>query len=119
MIFYLAIDGDGKTWIKPTKESAKDINDKVYEQIDVPDDKPGRMAWIQQMLDETINAPAAVPETLVAPKPLTPSYTQQSVFTDELWEALPLARKFHFASMAMEDGREILTRIKLETPNGH
>ena len=60
MIFYLAADADGKTWIKPTKEQIKDINDKVYKQIDIPTEKAGLQAWIQQMLNETINT---IPQT--------------------------------------------------------
>lgn len=58
MQFYLAISSDGQTKILGTQADAKAVN-KDFEPIDIPTDKPGLMAWIQQMLDETLNAQPA------------------------------------------------------------
>lgn len=56
MIFYLAVDAEGNTMLAATQADAKAIN-KDFQQIDVPaNSKPDLMAWIQQMLDETLNA---------------------------------------------------------------
>lgn len=69
MIFYLAIDSEGRTIIQSTQEAIKDINDKEYQKIDIPTDKTGLMAWVQQMLDETLNAQPA-PAVMEPPKPV-------------------------------------------------
>lgn len=55
MIFYLAVDAEGKTKLAGNQADAKALN-KDFQQIDIPVDKTGLMAWIQQMLDETLNA---------------------------------------------------------------
>ena len=41
-------------------------------------------------------------------KEVKPSYTHQSVALDDVWAELPLARKLHFAALAMEDARNAL-----------
>lgn len=70
MRFYLALDGNGRTIIQSTREAIKDINDQLYQEIDIPTDKAGLMAWVQQMLDETLNAqPTPVVESKPAPLP--------------------------------------------------
>lgn len=59
MIFYLAINDEGHTKIVGTQADAGKIN-KDFSQIDIPTDKGGLMAWVQQMLDELLNSqPAA------------------------------------------------------------
>jgi len=55
VIFYLATDNLGKTHIVGTQAEARVINTD-FQQIDIPTDKAGLMAWVQQMLDETVNA---------------------------------------------------------------
>ena len=55
MIFYLAVGTDNMTKILGTQADAAKVN-KDFVQIDIPTDKAGLMAWIQQMLDETLNA---------------------------------------------------------------
>lgn len=59
MIFYLAVDAEGKTKLAGNQADAKALN-KDFQQIDIPVDKTGLMAWIQQMLDETLNAQGPV-----------------------------------------------------------
>lgn len=61
MIFYLAVDAEGKTKLAGNQIDAKALN-KDFQQIDIPVDKTGLMAWIQQMLDETLNAPSQAME---------------------------------------------------------
>lgn len=41
-------------------------------------------------------------------EPARPNYTAQSVSIDEAWSELPIARKLHFASLAMEEARASL-----------
>jgi hypothetical protein len=59
--FYFAVSEDGNTNICGTQAEASGIN-KVFEPVDIPVDKAGLKAWIQQMLDETINATPAYVE---------------------------------------------------------
>lgn len=59
MIFYLAIGTHNMTKILGTQADAAKVN-KDFVQIDIPTDKAGLMAWIQQMLDETLNAVVTV-----------------------------------------------------------
>ena len=80
MIFYLAVDPGGRTIIQSTQEAIKDVNDKAYTKIDIPTDKGGLMAWVQQMLDETLNAqPAPTPVAEVHPEPLAPTIIPPSL----------------------------------------
>lgn len=125
MIFYLALDEQSRTQILGTQADARAVN-KNFQQIDIPVDKTGLMIWVQQMLDETLNqvkevtgiseavtTPQPEPVPLVHAKDIAQAleqipYAERTAIVDNLWEQLPLARKFHFAAMAMEDGREIL-----------
>lgn len=69
MIFYLAIDNNNQTKIVGTQADAKALNPQ-FEQIDIPVDKAGLMAWIQQMLNETLNAiPPTISEDGPMPEP--------------------------------------------------
>lgn len=58
MIFYLTQNDEGYTRIVGTQVEAKK-HGPTYSQIDIPTDKTGLMAWIQQMFDETINVETA------------------------------------------------------------
>lgn len=66
MIFYLAVDAEGKTKLAGNQADAKALN-KDFQQIDIPVDKTGLMAWIQQMLDETLNAAPTPPTNIEDP----------------------------------------------------
>ena len=69
MIFYLAIGTNNMTKILGTQADAAKVN-KDFVQIDIPTDKAGLMAWIQQMLDETLNAiPSMISEDGPMPEP--------------------------------------------------
>lgn len=70
MIFYLAIDNNNQTKIVGTQADAKALNPQ-FEQIDIPVDKAGLMAWIQQMLDETLNAQDEAQSYVSQPLPET------------------------------------------------
>lgn len=130
MIFYLAVNADHKTMIVGTQAEAKAIN-KDFQQIDIPVDKAGLMAWVQMMLDETINV---VPEAAPAQPYVSPvedilaaseaaeaaeeaaqqrSYAEVSTGIDELWEGLPLARRLHFVSLTVEEVRLSLPQLAL------
>ena len=134
MIFYLAVNADHKTMIVGTQADAKALN-KDFEQIDIPVDKAGLMAWVQMMLDETINvvpeeAPAqpaeeptsrSVEDILAASEAAEAaeeaaqqrSYAEVSTGIDELWEGLPLARRLHFVSLTVEEVRLSLPQLAL------
>lgn len=78
-----------------------------WEQVEVPTDKPGLLAWLNANGPDSradIEPVAAPSEVSEAPA----SYAAVSIAIDEAWEALPLARKLSFAAMALEDAREII-----------
>lgn len=115
MIFYVALDTDGKHHLVTTQALASEVN-KTFEQIDIPTDKPGLRDFVQGLLDridaqEKISDDVHTELNKVENAEQEPIYTEQTVFTDELWEQLPLARKFHFAADAMEQGRSILSGL--------
>lgn len=87
----------------------------------VPTDKPGLIAYLnalslkEKMLQATADIisrddlllegdPNHEPSQFEGLEP-RPSYTHQSVELDEQWDKLPLARKLHFAALAMEEAR--------------
>jgi hypothetical protein len=112
MIFYTATDADGRTHWEKTQADARAIN-KNFEQVDVPVDKPGLHVWLnamQQKLDEARQEVDAVEGTLAAtvPEP-DPSYTNWSVKLDEEWDKLSLAHQLHFAALAMERARSLVS----------
>lgn len=143
MIAYLALDTEGQTKILGTQADAKAVN-KQFTQIDIPVDKPGLLGWIQQMLDETLNAedgpsqefhenlcaaiePNVMVEHQVAQRPDNTAetvayafeklnYTDRSMLMDEFWDVLPMARKFHFAALAMGLGEHILAGLEKPKP---
>ena len=108
MIFYTAIDELGRKHLVGTQADARAIN-KQFEQIDIPTDKAGLMAYVQDLMDQVgaSEAPAAVSVPVQAPAP--PSYAHYSVKLDEEFEKLPIAHQLHFAAMAMENARSLVT----------
>lgn len=120
MIFYFVIEpGPERMHCVATQAEAKAIN-KDFVQIDVPIDKLGLRDWIQKMIDELSTPKPPIPTMVEVAPPLGPpeliiteSYAEQTLKIDDLWDQLPLARKFHFASLAMEEGRDILGGMKL------
>lgn len=87
MIFYLAVDDKGDTKIVGTQAEAKAIN-KGFQQIDIPVDKAGLMAWVQQMLDETLNTGGGHPPASLSPaKPEGPI---AEVISETLYDLLGL-----------------------------
>jgi hypothetical protein len=124
MIFYIALDDAGHRQLCGTQADAKAIN-KNFEQIDIPTDKPGLMAFVQGLYDEAnfvepvddevgcalFKEPVTSPisaEVFDPPPAAKPSYVDQSVNWDALFPTLPLAHQLHFAAMAMENARERL-----------
>jgi hypothetical protein len=138
MQFYFAINDQGSTLIKATQADAREVN-KEFTSVDIPTDKPGLMAWVQQMLDETLNAgihdvisiqeptvqrsdcsefgpgrayaEPVTPPAPAKPEPVMENITNKLVRFEDEWENFPLSRKCHFASLAMEECRTILGRI--------
>lgn len=66
MQFYFAVNDDGKTLICGTQAEAGLIS-KAFRPVDIPVDKTGLKGWIQQMLDETLNAEPIETQVGVAP----------------------------------------------------
>lgn len=115
MIFYTALDSQGHRQLRGTQADAKAVN-KNFEQVDIPTDKAGLMAFVQKLYDDIYDlerealtdddAPTnrgGVEEAGFIPEP---SYIQQSIDLDTQFEELPLARQLHFAAVAMENARE-------------
>jgi hypothetical protein len=118
MIFYLALDDEGRRQLRGTQADAKAVN-RNFEQIDIPTDKAGLMAFVQELYNEIDNSGthpgdpdllAPEPEPVLDPRPVpvVETYTATSVSLDEQFAKLPLAHKLHFAALAMEDARERL-----------
>jgi hypothetical protein len=117
MIFYTATDADGRTHWEKTQADARAIN-KNFEQVDVPVDKPGLHVWLnamQQKLDEERSETfehgfdAGAQRVINSQPEPDPSYTNWSVKLDEEWDKLPLAHQLHFAAMAMERARSLVS----------
>lgn len=51
MIFYIALDDAGRRQLCPTQADAKAVN-RGFEQIDIPTDKAGLMAFVQELYAE-------------------------------------------------------------------
>lgn len=88
---------------------------KGWQLEEVPTDKYGLIDYLNKLVHKGSGLPPFAPEPVAPPTPeerkfLTDgprpvSYTDQSVAIDEVWDKLPLARKLHFAALAMEDAR--------------
>lgn len=108
MRLYICIDGS----FAGTQADAK-AKGNGFTEVDVPTDKAGLIDYLNGMVDEARGlttdraADMAFGPIPTAPKPAAapPSYADQSVAIDDAWDALPLARKLHFAALAMEDAR--------------
>lgn len=98
MIFYIT---QNPICLHTTQANAKAVN-KSFEQIDIPTDKTGLMAFVQELYDR------AVFDVDNFPEGLTPPPTHQSVHWDEDFDKLPVAHQLHFAARAMENAREAL-----------
>ena len=102
-----------------TQADAK-ADGKNWHQVEVPTDKPGLIEYLNA-LRWSEQARAVAPEAMTMDEikhSNTPEaqaeYVRrrdgisQSIALDDAWEALPLARKLHFAALAMEDARNTL-----------
>lgn len=118
MIFYLATEPGGRERIVGTQADARAVSPS-FVQTDVPTDKAGLMAYVQDLMDKAAEAPAPDPEPDAAPSeeappppcpPVPPPvpYTQRSLDIDEIFENLPLAHQLHLAALAMENARSRL-----------
>ena len=117
MIFYEVEHCDGH-FLVATQADAKRIAREMkctWSQVDVPTDKASLMDYInrQRSLGNQGDTDLGPTDLEAYPSPLAeknpeiskPDYTSRSIAIDEEWERLPLARKLHFAALAMEDAR--------------
>lgn len=93
-----------------TQADARAIN-KQFDEAEVPVDKAGLIDYLNRYTPigflQSEDEFTTVVERQDQPMP---SYADRTIAIDEVWEALPLARKLHFAAMAMEDARTALRR---------
>lgn len=119
MIFYLAVDENGHQHLAGTQADARAIN-KDFEQIDIPTDKAGLMAYVQNLLNQPATHPLGVemPEISeegvidITPiqKVLHPEpdpFVADRASIEEVWPNLPIAFRFHLCSLTMEDARNV------------
>lgn len=122
MIFYVALDENGHRQLRGTQADARAVN-KQFEQIDIPTDKAGIMAYVQELFSQVDGVPhplvqmvqldeelglyddEKVGEPEPAPTP-TPAPRNADEIED-LWPNLPLAFRFHLCSLTMEDARNV------------
>ena len=78
--------------------------DGSFEQVDVPTDKPGLIAFLNGR---------DCPEHAATPPQVEQSATAEPM-TEDAFEALPLAMQLHLAALALENARD---QIKPRNPN--
>lgn len=96
-------------WTVPGKQ------DRDAVRVDVPS-RPEELAqWLNDRccpIDEG-SAPIGDAPAPIEPAPITPaapSSSDRSLALDDAWDGLPLARKLHFAALALEDARDAIKR---------
>lgn len=115
MIFYLALV-NGRRQLATTQVEAKKLS-KDYQQIDIPTDKPGLQAAIQELLTEADNANSHTMNMDVAGIPVTATETEDGVTLDLAEEPVPWREdnehssrciKCHRLLSATENGAHLL-----------
>lgn len=97
MIFYLT---NGSA-LCGTQAEARDL-DKHFVQVDVPTDKAGLMAYINELYARTVE-PSEPPVFMPPP---APAYTIKTLEIDKVFQNLPLAHQLSLASLALEKARD-------------
>lgn len=100
-----------------TQAEAKRL-DKAFEQVEVPTDKEGLIAYLNSLIDARSDqcAPDEFEAVVVRqdpPVPPQPSYTAISIAIDEAWEGLALARRLHYAALAVEAARAVCPVVQV------
>jgi hypothetical protein len=95
------------------KKGAK-IRGLDWAAVDVPVKIRDLAEYLNDLVDGVLLGATPAP---AAPRPdpvPTLNYTQQSLEIDDLWDTLPLARRLHFAALAVEDARTSVPALKVE-----
>lgn len=102
MIFYLT---NGSA-LCGTQAEARAL-DKDFLQVDVPVDKAGLMAFLNDLYARTVEPPET-PVFVPPPPPPSPppSYTIKTLEIDKVFQNLPLAHQLSLASLALEKARD-------------
>lgn len=88
-----------------TQADAKKL-DPNFQTVEVPQDKEGLMGYLNSLVSYQAEIEVAPDESPpLPPEPLKPTYAAVSIALDDEWENLPVARKLHFAALAMEAAR--------------
>lgn len=106
MIFYLCNGNQ----LAGTQADAKAL-DRDFIQVDVPTDKAGLMAYINELMARLENSPEISNEPPPPPAPpasIPVSYTERAVSFEDAFENMPLALQLHFGAKAMENARSCL-----------
>lgn len=127
MIFYVALDENGNKQLRGTQADARAVN-RNFEQIDIPTDKAGLMAFVQDLYtkldnlhvqieavdDRPITTTDVVDHEPAQPEPAPPERASEPApkprttdDVEELWPNLPLPFRFHLCAMTMEDARNV------------
>jgi hypothetical protein len=92
-------------WTATQAEADRLFGRGCWQAVDVPTDKPGLLAWLNELPAET----KIEVVTTTAPVPATaPSIAEQSLALDDGFDALPLARQLDLAARAMENARQAI-----------
>lgn len=107
-----------------TQAEAKAIDKTGFEQVEVPTDKEGLIAYLNGLAhtgalgeytrDEYTPVVARQDPAIDASALL--DRTEASIGFDDAWQGFPLARKLHFAAMACEDARASLRPMQITVP---
>lgn len=108
MLFILHTSKEGKLTLYPNKTNTPKELLSDSSEIDIPTDKEGLMSFIQDMLDRIPPQQEEEAENKMPPEPAPVSNTDTLVSFEDQWEEFPLARKLHFASLAVEEARDTI-----------
>lgn len=111
MIFYLCRGNE----LAPTQADAKKL-DPDFVQIDIPTDKNGLMAFVNNLYQRELPEREENPPVVPLPPPPLPAREPVSIVFEDQWENFPLALKLHYAALAMEDARELLNDTRRTSP---
>lgn len=96
-------------WAGTQEEANKAFGRGQWSLVDVPTDKPTLLAWLN---GDAFDRRAIVAPIGVAPiAPAGPSFADRTIALDDAWDALPLARKLHFAELALGEARTAIKQV--------
>lgn len=115
MIFYVALDAEGKRQLRGTQADARDVN-KAFKQIDIPIDKAGLLKVLQDLMSAADGVAPSEPPAPVAEE--RPRWNGSPELTGERLAARIAAADHNTFMIAMQSKRMALEEV-LENSSEH